>query len=81
MDETLTLQRGTAAEELLANEAFIVVVNELYNQRFAEITGSDIGDTKKREQCFLQIRALQDISVELRSWVAQRDSLLSHTEE
>jgi hypothetical protein len=75
------LQRGTAAEELLANEAFIVVVNELYNQRFAEITGSDIGDMKKREQCFLQIRAMQDISTELRSWVHAKDQLLSQPEE
>jgi hypothetical protein len=82
MDEqTLMLQRGTAAEELLANEAFITCVNALYNEYFADITGSSLEDTQKRETRFFQLRALQDISTELRSWVAHRDSLLSPTEE
>lgn len=82
MDEqTLMLQRGTAAEKLLNDEAFITCVNALYNDYFADITGSSLEDTQKRENRFFQLRALQDISNELRSWVAQRDSLLSPTEE
>lgn len=80
-DQTLTLQRGTAAEKLLNDEAFITCVNALYNEYFADITGSALEDTQKRENRFFQLRALQDISNELRSWVAQRDSLLSPTEE
>lgn len=81
MDQTLMLQRGTAAEELLANEAFITSVNELYNQYFAEITASDLNAKELRENRFFQLRALQDITNELRSWVTQKDSLLSPTEE
>jgi hypothetical protein len=79
--QALMLQRGTAAEELLANEAFIVCTNELYNQYFAEITGSALGAKELRENRFFQLRALQDITNELRSWVAAKDSLLSPLEE
>lgn len=81
MTPELMLQRGTAAEELLQNNAFITCVNELYNQYFAEITGSPLDATKMREARFFQIRALQDLSAELQSWVHAKDSLLSPTEE
>lgn len=75
------LQRGTAAEELLANEAFITCVNELYNQYFAEITGSPLEAKEMRENRFFQIRAMQDLSAELQNWVQLKDSILSQTEE
>lgn len=82
MQAELMLQRGTAAEELLQNEAFITCVNELYNQYFGEITGSALDAREMRESRFFQLRALQDISTELQSWVQAKDHLLiSQTEE
>jgi len=81
MDQELMLRRGTAAEELLKNEAFVTCVNELYNQYFAGITGSALNAKEQREALFFQIRALQDISTELQSWVHAKDQLLSPTEE
>ena len=75
------LQRGTAAEELLKNEAFITCVNELYNQYFAEITGSPLDAKEMRENRFFQLRALQDITAELQSWVQAKDQLLLPPEE
>jgi hypothetical protein len=81
MSEELTLKRGLAAEELLATEAFIVVVNELSNQYYTEITLSETGDTAKREHCFYQIRALQEITGHLQGWINAKVQLLSQTEE
>jgi hypothetical protein len=81
MDETLVLSRGTAAGELLENQAFVTCINELYNQYFADITGSGLDDTKKRENRFFQLRALQDITAELQSWVHAKDQLLLSNEE
>jgi hypothetical protein len=81
MSEELTLKRGTAAEALLSEEAFTVAVNELYNQNLALITTSAPEDKEKRELAFFQIRALQDITAELKDWVHQKDQLLTPTEE
>lgn len=81
MSQELMLQRGTAAEELLKNEAFITCVNELYNQYFAEITGSPLDAKEMRENRFFQLRALQDITAELQSWVQAKDQLLLPPEE
>lgn len=81
MTEELMLSRGTAAEELLKNEAFITCVNELYNTYFVAITASGLEEKAKRENSFFQIRALQDITAELTSWVQAKDQLLFNTEE
>ncbi|MGC3025836.1 hypothetical protein ACPUER_11900 [Burkholderia sp. DN3021] len=81
MTPELALQRGTAAEELLANQAFITCVNELYNQSFAEITGSSLEDTKLRESRFFLLRGLQDITTELQGWVQLKAQILTPTEE
>lgn len=82
MSNQQTLLRGNAAEELLQNEGFITVVNELYQQYTSDITGSALGDTQLREQRFFQLRALQDITAELTGWVSLRDQLLlSQSEE
>lgn len=82
MSNELILLRGNAADELLQNEGFATVVNELYNQYTSDITGSDLGQTVLREQRFYQLRALQDIAAELKGWVSIRDQLiLSQSEE
>jgi hypothetical protein len=81
MSEELTLKRGMAAEVLLETEAFTVAVNELYNQYLAEITHSALGAKEKRENAFFQLRALQDLTAELQSWVHAKVQLLSPTEE
>lgn len=81
ISEELMIKRGLAAHALLENEAFTVCVNELYNQYFAEITGSKLGDKEKRESAFFQLRALQDVSAELQSWVQRKDQLLITPQE
>lgn len=82
MSNELILLRGNAAEGLLDNEAFAIVVNALYSQYTDEITGSALGETALREQRFFQLRALQDITAELKGWISTRDQLLlSQTEE
>lgn len=79
--DDLLIKRGLAAEVLLANEAYVTVVNDLYNHYFAGITGSSLGAKEAREAYFFQIRGLQDITTELKSWVQAKDQLLSPTEE
>lgn len=81
MTPELALKRGTAAEELLRSDAFITCVNELYNQYFADITGSPLDAKEMRENRFFQLRGLQDITSELQSWVQMKDQLLSNPEE
>jgi hypothetical protein len=79
--EALTLRRGTAAEELTQNEAFITCINELYNQYTDEIVKSPLEAKELRESRFFQIRALQDITAELTSWVQLKDQLILKFEE
>jgi hypothetical protein len=79
--EELVIKRGLAAEALLGAEAYAVAVNELYNQYMADITGSALGAKEKRECAFFQLRALQDITTELKSWVQAKDQLFSQPEE
>jgi hypothetical protein len=79
--EELIIKRGLAAQELLGNEAYALVVNALYNQSFESITSSALKDTEKRENAFFQLRALQDITTELKSWVHAKDSLFSQPAE
>jgi hypothetical protein len=81
MSEELTLKRGLAAEVLLETEAFVVAVNELSNQYLSAITGSAIEARGTRENAFLQLRALQDVTAELQSWVYAKTQLLTPTEE
>lgn len=81
MSEELALKRGTAAEALLETEAFTVAINELYNQHLAVITSSKPEEKEKRELAFFAIRALQDVTAELKDWVYQKTQLLSPTEE
>jgi hypothetical protein len=81
ISEELMIKRGLAADELLETEAFQVACNELYNQYIAEITMSAIEDKATRENRFLQLRALQEITAELKGWSARKDQLLSPTEE
>jgi hypothetical protein len=81
MSEELMLKRGLAAEVLLETEAFTVVINELYNQYLAEITESDLGAKEKRENAFYQLRALQNVTAELQSWVYAKAQLLTPNEE
>lgn len=81
MSEELALKRGTAAEVLLETEAFTVAIDELYNQHLAVITSSKPEEKEKRELAFFAIRALQDITAELKDWVYQKTQLLSPTEE
>lgn len=78
--DELTIQRGIAAETLLANEAYATCVNALYNHYFEGITGSALGAKEAREAYFFQLRGLQDITQELKSWVDQKDQLLSNAE-
>jgi hypothetical protein len=79
--EELVIKRGLAAEALLGAEAYTVCVNELYNQYMADITGSALGAKEKREIAFFQLRALQDITTELTSWISRKDQLFSQPEE
>lgn len=79
--EELIIKRGLAAQALLDNEAYALCVNALYNQSFDSITGSALKDTEKRENAFFQLRALQDITTELKSWVQAKDSLFSQPAE
>jgi hypothetical protein len=81
MSEELTLKRGTAAEVLLSEEAFVVAVNELYNEQLNVITESAHEDVKKREIAYYRIQALKDIQAELTDWVYQKTQLLPPTEE
>lgn len=79
--DDLVIKRGLAAEVLLANEAYATCVNDLYNHYFAQITASPLGAKEAREAYFFQLRGLQDITTELKSWVQAKDQLLSPTEE
>jgi len=81
MDNTLIISRGTAAAELLKTEAFAVVVNELYNQYLGDITSSPMEAKELRETRFYQLRALQDITTELNSWVQAKDQLFEESND
>lgn len=71
MDQTeIHIMRGNAAKELLGNEAFMAVTNELVNGYLAQMVNTKHDEPTLRESLYCQIRAAQDIVGLLNQWVS-----------
>lgn len=71
MDQTeIIILRGKAAKELLANEAFMAVSNELVNGYLAQLVQTKAEEKTVRESLYAHVRAVQDIVGLLNNWAA-----------
>ena len=63
-------QRGLLAETLRSNPLLKEIFQSLESSYIADWSQTDLDDTKKREQAFYLLRALQDIQGQIDSIVA-----------
>lgn len=68
--QEIHLARGLAAQELLTNQTFAGVTNELVNTYLQSIVQSEPQDTAARERLYVGVKAVQDIVGTLNQWVA-----------
>lgn len=67
-NQELHIARGDAATNLLTNDGFMAVTNEIVNLYVGQIVGSGPEDTKGRERAYAGIKAVQDIVGVLNQW-------------
>ncbi len=75
------LGRGNAAHILLNDGTFTNVMNTLANFHTAALLNSIPDARETREQHYIMIRALQEISEELVSWVLAKNELEKRIKE
>lgn len=68
--QEIHLARGAAAQELLANQTFAGVTNELVNSYLQSIVQSNPEEAAARERLYVGVKAVQDIVGTLNQWVA-----------
>ncbi len=81
MDNQKLIAQGNAAYELLNNETFTSVVNDLIQQYLAFAMQTKPNEQELREQAYYQSRGLQEIVGYLNQQVAVRDQILNQSEE
>lgn len=78
MNNEFLIERGNAAENLLKQEAFAAVANELINMYLGGLMQTKPEETKEREMAYAGARAVQDIVGVLNQWVAMRDQIIEN---
>lgn len=64
------IREGRQAKELLNNQVFSSILNELSSQYIVDITESQAHESKTREDRYLRIQVLKDIATTLTHRVA-----------
>lgn len=75
MTQEEVIGRGIAAQTLLNDGTFTEVMNNLANFHTAALLGSTPEAKETREHHYTMIRALQEITEELASWVLAKKEL------
>lgn len=72
LDETTqaVLRLGSEASDLLVNPAFVALLNEMSAAYLRDIVDTQAHETRTREDRYLRIKVLQDITTELNQRVA-----------
>ncbi len=78
MNNEILIERGNAAENLLKQEAFLAVMNELINIYMGSLLNTKPEQNQERESLYAGARAVQDIAGVLNQWVAMRDQIIEN---
>ena len=81
IDNAVLIERGTAAEALLSDQAFNAVINDLLNYYVQSLINSTPDQEQLRSSAYYQSRAINDVVAVLRQWVAIKDQLLNSEQE
>ena len=81
IDNAVLIERGTAAEALLADQAFNAVINDLLNYYVQTLIQTTPDQEKQRDAAYFQTRAVNDVVSVLRQWVAIKDQLINSEQE
>jgi hypothetical protein len=81
IDNAVLIERGIAAENLLADQAFNAVINDLLNYYIQSLIQSTPDQETMRNAAYYQSRAVNDVIAVLRQWVAIKDQLNSSEQE
>jgi hypothetical protein len=80
-NESLIIERGIAAEQLLQSEVFQAAANTLMNTYTEEWLRTSPSDTQGREMAYAHATSVQDIVGLLNQWVAMRDQMVANQNE
>lgn len=80
-DEVILVERGMAAENLLKDQTFGMVINALTNQFVMDLVNTAPAETKERDAAYYSTKALQGIIATLNSWVAVKEQVAKGLEE
>jgi hypothetical protein len=69
------LDRGVRAEELLSNQVFAQVVQDVIDYQLSAFLNSKPEDDKLRELAYHQATAMQQVIGVLQQWVAVKESI------
>lgn len=75
--ESLIIERGIAAEQLLQSEVFQAVVLTLRSRYLQEFTDSGPLETQRREAVYARVNAVKDVEFLLNEWVGERDQIVA----
>lgn len=79
--EQLLVERGIAAETMLQNPLFEVIMNDLANHYMQGIVNTAVTDTPTRESNFHQIKSLQGIRATLYEWANVKEQIVINLNE
>jgi hypothetical protein len=74
--EQLLVERGIAAETMLQDAVFEMVLNDLANQYMQGLINTQATDTTGREAQYHQIKALQGIRSTLNEWANVKEQIV-----
>lgn len=80
-EEQQMIDRGTAAQEILAMPIFQATYNTLVNTYINTFFQSQVDQEEERKHAFYQMRALQDLLGIMNQWVAVKDNIMASNEE
>lgn len=75
--ESLIIERGIAAEQLLESEVFQAAVLTLKSRYIQEFTESGPLETQRREAVYARVNAVKDVEYLLNEWVGERDQVVA----
>lgn len=64
-------ERARAAKAFLANPLMQALFGAMREDRLREIAASDLTDAPRREQCYLAVRALDEMRGQLEVWARE----------
>lgn len=76
--EAQSVELGTKAQALMADQFFVFVMTEMSNAYMASLVNSKPEDTQAREGFYSAIKAMQDVGATLSHWSQVKENVMAN---